>query len=482
MNEIVGGENNQLKTALRREVKGGIEELLGPARKYGKAFEIRGKLTRDLVEEISKEKKEPEWMLRLRLNALEAYNKLPSPNWVRGVEDLDVDSLVHYIKPEVTGARSWEEIPEGIKEYYQKLGLPEVERKALAGLSLQFESETVYYNYKKLLEEKGVVMLPMEEAVRRYPDIVREYFTRVFPYSEHKYAALHAALWSGGVFVYVPKGVKIHQPIEAFFLIGSAMEGQFEHTLIIADEGSYIHFIEGCAAPIYKGYSFHDGMVELYAHKGSHIKFTTVQNWSSNVINFNNKRGIAEENAVIDWFEGSIGSKVTYVYPSTILKGDGSRTTIYTVTISLGDRIKDTGSKVFMLGKGTSAKIVNKSIVGDGGVNIYRGLIRVNKGAKGAKASSTCENLILDSKSKAYTYPHNQVLEETSIVNHEAKTGRIGEEQLLYLASRGLTESEAKSLIVLGFLEEALLDLPFEYANVLNRVIQIEFERYGGVG
>ncbi|MCC6009861.1 MAG: Fe-S cluster assembly protein SufB [Fervidicoccaceae archaeon] len=475
------GEKEQ-KLQLKKTFSGGIEEILGLATKYEKSFEIKGKISRELVEEISRIKKEPEWMKRLRLRALEMYEKLPSPKWIRGIEDLDVDSLIHYLKPEASMARSWDEIPKQIRAYYEKLGLPEIEQRVLSGLSLQFESETIYHNYKKLLEEKGVIMLPMEEAVNKYPDLVKSYFTRVFPFSEHKYAALHAALWSGGVFVYVPKNVKIKQPIEAFFLIGSAMEGQFEHTLIVADENSYIHFIEGCAAPIYKGYSFHDGMVELYAHRGAHIKFSTIQNWSSNVINFNNKRGIAEENAVIEWFEGSIGSRVTYVYPSTILKGDNSRTTIYTVTLNLGNKLKDTGSKVYMVGRNTSAKIVNKSVVGDGGINVYRGLIRVNKEADKAVVSSSCENLILDNRSKAYTYPHVQVFSNSAVINHEAKTGKLGENQLFYLMSRGLTEGEAKSLVVLGFLEEVLVDLPFEYASVLNKVIQLEFEKYGGIG
>jgi len=473
---------DRVRAELRRYLSGGAEELLGQAVEYKKAFEIRGRVSRSLIEEISRAKKEPEWMRNLRLKALEAYEKLPSPNWVTGVEDLDVDELVHYLRPEASRARSWEEIPAEIRKYYEKLGLPEIEQRVLSGLSLQFESETIYLNYKKLLEEKGVVMLPMEEAVARYPDLVKSYFGRVFSLSEHKYAALHFALWSGGVFVYVPKNVRIVQPIEAFFLIGSAMEGQFEHTLIVADENSYIHFIEGCAAPIYKGYSFHDGMVELYAHRGAHIKFSTIQNWSSNVINFNNKRGIAEDGAVIEWFEGSIGSRVTYVYPSTVLRGERSRTVIHTVTITLGQRLKDTGSKVYILGRNASAKIVNKSVVGDGGVSVYRGLIRVGEKTQGATVSSSCENLVLDARSKAYTYPHVQVLNSSATVNHEAKTGKLGEDQLFYLTSRGLTEGEAKSLVVLGFMEDVMADLPFEYANVLNRVIQLEFERYGGVG
>ncbi len=478
----MSNEKLQLREELKAKIGGGIEDILGPAVPYAKEFEIKGELSKDLIIEISKAKKEPEWMLRLRLKALEVYNKLPNPNWLLGVENLDVNELTHYIRPEAQLTRDWSQIPEEIRKYYEKLNLPEIEQRVLSGLSLQFESETIYFNYRKKLEEKGVIILPMEEAVQKYPDLIKKYFARVFPYAEHKYSALHVALWSGGVFMYVPKGVKIREPIEAFFMIGTAMEGQFEHTLLVADEDSYVHFIEGCAAPMYKGYSFHDGMVELYAHKGAHIKFTTIQNWSNNVINFNNKRGIAEENAKIDWMEGSIGSKVTYVYPSTILKGDNSKTTIYTITIARGEKLKDTGSKVIILGKNTAAKIVNKSISADGGINIYRGTIRVSKGATNAKVSSSCESLILDRKSKAYTYPHNQVEDPTATINHEASTGRINENQLFYLESRGLEEGEAKSLIVLGFLEDVVTDLPFEYANVLNKVIQLEFEKLGGVG
>jgi Fe-S cluster assembly protein SufB len=467
---------------IEKSIPGGIEKLLGPARPYSKIAEVGGRVSRRLVEEISEIKREPEWMRRLRLKALEVYQKLPAPNWLIGVDELNIDELTHYIKPGEEIAKSWEDIPRSIRDYYEKLRLPEMERKALAGLTLQFESEPIYHSYRKALEEKGVIILPMEEAVKKYPDLVKKYFNRVYPFAEHKYAALHTVLWSGGVFVYVPKGVKLKQPIEAFFLIGSSLESQAEHILIVADENSYFHFIEGCAAPLYKDYSFHNGMVEIYAHKGSHVKFVTMQNWSSNIIGFSNKRAIAEENATVEWVEGGIGTKVSYVYPSTILKGDGSRTAIYSITLSKGKKIKDAGAKVLISGKETAAKIVSKSISADGGMNIYRGLIRINKGARNAKVASSCESLILDEKSTSYTYPHSQVLEKTAIVNHEARIGRINEEQLNYLRSRGLSEGESKSLIVLGFLEEVTKDLPFEYNNVLSAVIQLEFSEYGGVG
>ncbi len=460
----------------------GVEELLGYAVPTKTTVELRGRISRSLVEEISRIKKEPDWMRRLRLRSLELFEKLPMPNWLRGIEELDLEELTHYVKPEAGIAERWEDVPEEIRKYYERLGIPELEQRFLSGLSAQFESETVYSSVKKKLSEMGVIMLPMEEAVKRYPDLVKKYFLRVFPASDHKFAALHAALWSGGVFVYVPPGVRVEEPLEAFFLIGRAMEGQFEHTLIVADEGSFIHFIEGCAAPMYKGYSFHDGMVELYAHKGATIKFTTLQNWSKNVINFNNKRGIAEEGARIDWIEGSIGSRITYVYPSTILRGRGASTRSMVVSVVKGPYLKDTGSKVIHVAPDTRSRIINKSISVDGGINIYRGLVKVLRGARNAHAHVECDSLILDSKSMAFTYPHNQVDEPTATVTHEATTGRLGEEQLFYMMSRGLSEDEAKSLIVLGFLDEIMAELPFEFANVLNRVIQLEFKKLGGLG
>lgn len=459
------------------------DEILGWAKPVPAALEIRGRISRSLVEEISKVKKEPEWMRLLRLRALELFEKMPTPKWVVGLDEIDLDELSYYARPDVGEAvSSWDELPREMREYYEKLGIPEIEAKLLAGLNVQFDSETVYHKTKEVLEKRGVVMLPMEEAVKRYPDLVKKYFARIFPPSDHKFAALHLALWSGGAFVYVPPGVKIYEPIEAFFLIGRELLAQFEHTLIVADEGSYIHFIEGCSAPMYRKYSFHDGMVELYAHRNATIKFTTIQNWSRNVINFNNKRGIAEEGARIDWVEGSIGSKITYVYPSTILKGRGSSSTSVVVQLAKGPYLKDTGSKMMHLAPNTRSRIVNKSISVDGGVNIYRGLIRIPRGAHNARSHVECQSLILDERSSAYTYPHNQVEEPTAQVTHEAVTGRLGEDQLFYLTQRGLREDEAISLLVLGFLDEIMAELPFEYAAVLRRVIEVEFSKLGGVG
>ncbi|ACS90771.1 MULTISPECIES: Fe-S cluster assembly protein SufB [Thermococcus] len=462
---------------------GSLEEILGTAVPYPKEIELKGKISRDTVEELSRIKKEPEWMLRHRLRALEVFEKLPMPKWVVGIEELDLDNLILYTKPELQKeVKDWDDLPENIRKTFERLNIPEIEKKFLSGLTAVFDSESVYSQLKEEFEKKGIIMLPMEEAVKKYPDLVKKYFGKVFPPGEHKFSALHHALWSGGAFVYIPKGVRVPFPIEAFFVIGSALEGQFEHTLLVADEGSYVHFIEGCSAPMYKGFSFHDGMVEIYAHKNATVKFTTIQNWSRNVINFNNKRAIIEDNAYVEWIEGSIGSMITYTYPSSVLKGDYSRTAQYVVSLSNGPFMKDTGAKSFHVGKNTSSKIVSKSISANGGINIYRGLVRIARGAENSTATVSCDSLILDGESRAYTYPHNQNDEPSASIIHEATTGKLSEDKLFYLNARGIKEEEAKSLIVLGFISEILEGLPFEYVEVLKKVIELEFSEVGGVG
>jgi Fe-S cluster assembly protein SufB len=441
---------------------------------------LSGRISRSLVEELSRAKKEPEWMLRLRLRSLELFEKLPMPNWLVGIEELNLEELAHYIQPDVQRASSWEELPEEVRRAYERLGLPEIERKALLGLAAQLESENVYLAFRKFLEEQGVILMDMSEAVARYPDLVRRYFMRVFPPSDHKFAALHGALWSGGVFLYVPPGVRVEAPIEAFFLIASELESQMEHTIVVAGEGSYVHFIEGCSAPLFKRYSFHNGMVEIYAHRNSHVKFTTIQNWSRNIVNFNNKRALVEEGATVEWVEGSIGSKISYVYPSAILKGEGARVSIANVTIARGATWKDSGAKVYHLAPNTASEVVSKSISAGGGVAVYRGLVRVARGARGSRAAVKCDSLILDKASKALTYPRNEVEEEDATVVHEATTGRLSEEVLFYLRSRGLEEREARRLVVLGYVGDVLGRLPYEYRLVLSKVLELEFEDIGG--
>lgn len=473
-------ERSRLEEILKA---GSLEEILGTAVPYPKEIELKGRISRSIIEELSKIKNEPEWMFRHRLKALELFEKLPMPKWVVGVEELDLENLVLYTKPELEKeVKDWGDLPENIRKTFERLNIPEIEKKFLSGLTAVFDSESVYSQLKDEFEKKGIVMLPMEEAVRKYPDVVKRYFGKIFPAGEHKFSALHHALWSGGAFVYIPKGVRVPFPIEAFFVIGSALEGQFEHTLVIADEGSYVHFIEGCSAPMYKGFSFHDGMVEIYAHKNATVKFTTIQNWSRNVINFNNKRAIIEENAYVEWIEGSIGSKITYTYPASVLKGNNARTAQYVVSLSNGPFLKDTGAKSVHVGKNTSSKIVSKSISANGGINIYRGLVRIGKGAKNSTATVSCDSLILDEESRAYTYPHNQNDEPTANIIHEATIGKLSEDKLFYLNARGIREEEAKSLIVLGFISEILEGLPFEYVEVLKKVIELEFSEVGGVG
>jgi Fe-S cluster assembly protein SufB len=477
---VSGGISAKLLEELVR-VKS-IDELLGVVKPYPKEIEIRGKIERSLVEEISRAKKEPDWMRRHRLRALEAFEKLPMPNWLYGVDEIDLEEIAYYVRPKAELAESWEDLPDWAKEAYQKLGLPQTEAMFLAGFTAVYDSEAILARSKEELQRKGVIMVPMEEAVRKYPDLVKQYFGRVFPYADHKFAALHHALWSGGAFVYVPPGVKVVQPIEAFFFIGSELEGQFEHTLVVADENSSIHFIEGCAAPIMKRYSFHDGMVELYAHRGARLYFSTIQNWSRNIINFNNKRGIAEEGAHIEWLEGSIGSKATFTYPATILKGRGATTRNISVSLAHGPVIKDVGAKAIHAAPETKSYIISKAISGAGGLSTYRGLVRVNRGAYRSLSHVQCDSLVLDEKSRAYTYPRNEIEEPAAEVSHEASVGKLGESQLFYLSSRGLTEGEAKALITIGFIQDVLKDLPLEVVSVLSKVIELEFSELGAVG
>lgn len=458
-----------------------FEEL--PEVSYRHRLEITGKVSRSLVEEISRVKKEPEWMRNLRLRALEFFEKARTPQWLPFIEKIDLDEITSlYVKPDVEKAEKWEDLPEEIRKIYEKLKLPESYAKYLAGLTSVLDSESVFIGVKDYLRKLGVVMIPMEEAVVKYPDLVREYFSRVFPYTDHKFAALHYALWSGGVFVYVPRNVKVAYPVEAFFFVGREMEGQFEHSLIVADENSEIVFIEGCSAPRLRRESFHDGMVEIYAHKASKVSFITVQNWSRNIINFNNKRAIAEEGATVDWVEGSIGSKFTVTYPSTVLRGEGSSTTSTVMSISRGGVVKDTGSKVIHAAPRTTSRVTSKSIVADGGVSIYRGLVQVNKGAKGSASYVECESLILDEKSQSHTYPIVHLLDDDASVGHEASTVKLDEDQVFYLMSRGLRRSEAVSLIIHGFIRDVLKKLPFEFAVMMTRVLDAEFGEYGGVG
>ncbi len=433
-----------------------------------------------VARQIAEEHEEPEWMLRLRMQAVDLYERLKEPLWLRGLEDFRVDDLILYNSPGVRPVTSWDELPEDIRKLYEHLNLPDYEKEYLAGLATSFDSETVYSKVLESLRDKGVVLEPMHEAVKKHPDLVRRYFGRIYPMADHKYAALHYALWSGGVFLYVPPGVKLDLPIEAFFYISTELEGQFEHSIIVADRGSEVHFIEGCSAPMFRQFSFHDGAVEVYAAENAYVKFTTVQNWSKNIINFNNKRAIAERGAFVEWVEGSIGAKVSVVYPSVVLRGKGAGTAMNVFSLSHGPYIKDGGAKIFHVAPDTRSTVTSKGISADGGINIYRGLVRILRGAKNAKSHVSCDSLILDEVSEASTYPHSQIDEPSAVFTHEATTLRFSEDQLFYLQSRGLNEEEAKGLAVLGFIQDILRDLPLEYASVLREVLNADFS--GGVG
>ncbi|MCG2894712.1 MAG: Fe-S cluster assembly protein SufB [Vulcanisaeta sp.] len=458
-----------------------VSDMLGAAKPITWDVTIRGRITRDMVEELSRLKGEPDWMRRLRLRALEMFEKQPWPNWLPLEGTIDLESLVLYAKPRVERARSMDELPRELREYYEALRVPELEAKVLSGVIGQVDSEVVYESIKKELERLGVIAMSMDEAVRKYPDLVKQYFAKVFP-PEYKFASLNIALWSGGVFVYVPPNTHVKMPLELVILISSAGVGQFEHSLIVVGENSSAEFIVACAAPVFTGLSLHDGMTEVYVHRNARVRLVDLKNWSRGVIYFGNNRAIIEEGASVDWLSGSLGGKVTIVYPMSVLRGVGSRTTITSVALANGPTWKEEGAKVFHTAPHTYSKIVSKGVSLNGGTSVYRGLVYVREGARYAKSSVSCESLVLDEKSKAYTIPHEQVFEETAIVTHEAYTGRLSEDKLFYLRSRGLSEEEARSLVVLGYFHDVMVNLPVEYVSIFNRAIELELSRLGGVG
>jgi len=461
--------------------KGDVSSILGAAKPIPWEVAVRGKITRDMVEELSRVRGEPDWMRRLRLRALEAFERQPWPNWLPIEGSIDLESLVLYAKPTVERARSWDELPRELREYYEALRIPELEAKVLSGVIGQVDSGVTYESVKKDLERAGVIAMSMDEAVKRYPDLVRQYFAKVFP-PEYKFASLNIALWGGGVFVYVPPNTHVKLPLELVILISSAGVGQFEHSLIVVGENSSVEFIVACAAPVFTGVSLHDGMTEAYIHRGARVRLVDLKNWSRGVIYFGNNRAIIEEGASVDWLSGSLGGKVTIVYPMSVLRGVGSRATVTSVALANGPTWKEEGAKVFHTAPHTYSKVVSKGVSLNGGTSVYRGLVYVRDGARYAKSSVSCESLVLDERSRAYTIPHEQVFEVTATVTHEAYTGRLGEDKLFYLRSRGLSEEEARSLVVLGYFHDVMVNLPVEYASVFNRAIELELSRLGGVG
>lgn len=445
-----------------------------------RSFRIEQGLDTDIVKTISAIKNEPRWMREFRLRALKIFEKKPLPTWGADLSPLKFDEIYYYVRPTDQPARRWEDLPSEIRKTYTKLGIPKAEQLYLAGVSAQYESEVVYGSLKKELAKQGVVFLSMDEALQKYPKIVKEYFGTVVPPGDNKFAALNSAVWSGGSFIYVPPQVKISLPLHAFFAIESARFGQFERTLIIADEGSFVHYVEGCTAPIYSENSLHAAVVEVVVKKGARVRYSTAQNWSKNVYNLTTKRAFVEEEGVMEWVSGSLGSKVTMLYPSSYLRGKRAKADHLLLSLAGEGQVLDTGVKVFHLAPHTSSRVLAKSVSRGGGKNVFRGLVQVAEGAKEAKGSMRCNALLLDEHSEAETFPSLKIKEKDVTVGHEATVGKVGEEQLFYLRSRGLNEEEATGLIINGFIEPIIKELPLEFAVEINQLIQLKMK--GAVG
>ncbi len=438
-------------------------------------------ISRHVVELISAEKHEPKWMLKKRLRALEIFESKPMPTWGPDLSGLDFNDITFYIDPSEQRFQSWDDVPDDIKRVYDRIGVPEAEKKFLAGVVAQYESEGLYNHLKAEWSKLGVIFCSMDEAVQKYPDLVKEHFmTRCVPAGDNKFSALHGAVWSGGAFLYVPRGVDLKEPVQTYFFMNAETYGQFEHTLIIVEEGASAHYIEGCTAPHYGRHSLHSAVVEIFVKKGAKVRYTTIQNWSTDVYNLNTKRALVGEDGQMEWVGGSLGSGVTMLYPCSMLMGRGAKADHLNIAIAGPGQHKDTGAKVVHGAPDTSSTVLSKSISIGGGVSSYRGLTRVVKGAKNAKAKIQCDALLMDNKSQANTWPHLYIYEPEVTVGHEAATSRIEEEQLFYLQSRGLSAEAAVAMIVNGFLEPIVRELPLEYAVELNRLIAMEME--GSVG
>ena len=449
--------------------------------KEGEFYKIKEGLTEDIVLEISEKKKDPKWMRDFRLKSLEIYHKSEMPNWGPDISGLNVDNIVTYVKPNTEMSQSWEEVPEDIKNTFEKLGIPEAERKSLAGVGAQYDSELVYHNLQEEVARQGVIYTDIESALHGpYGKMIEEHFMKLVPPTDHKFAALHGAVWSGGSFVYVPKGVNVEIPLQSYFRLNAKGAGQFEHTLIIVDEGAQLHFIEGCSAPKYNVANLHAGCVELFVGKNAKLRYSTIEHWSKNMYNLNTKRAKVEENGIMEWVSGSFGSHVSYLYPMTILKGDNARSQFTGVTFAGKGQNLDTGAKMVHIGKDTSSFINTRSISKGGGISTYRSAVVIQNQAKNAKSAVSCQSLMLDDESRSDTVPAIDVRTNKADVGHEAKIGRISDDAVFYLMSRGISEEEAKSLIVSGFADSVSKELPLEYAVEMNNLIRLEM--VGAIG
>ncbi|MBN6205420.1 Fe-S cluster assembly protein SufB [Ralstonia pickettii] len=443
-------------------------------------FRTERGLTRKVVEEISKMKDEPQWMLDYRLKALEHFYARPMPQWGGDLSELDFDEIIYYVKPSEKQGRTWDEVPEEIKQTFDKLGIPEAEQKYLAGVSAQYESEVVYQSLKEDLKELGIVFKDTDSALQENEELFKEHFGKVVPYSDNKFSALNSAVWSGGSFIYVPKGVQTSTPLQAYFRINTENMGQFERTLIIVDEGASVHYVEGCTAPTYSSSSLHSAVVEIIVKKDAYCRYTTIQNWSNNVYNLVTKRATVDANGTMEWIDGNLGSKLTMKYPAILLKGEGARGNTMSIALAGRGQLQHAGAKMHHLAPNTSSTIVSKSISKNGGKVSYLGLVHFGRKADGARANIECDTLIMDNESTSDTIPYNEILNDNISLEHEAKVSKVSEEQLFYLMSRGLSEEEATEMIVMGFIEPFTKELPMEYAVEMNRLISHEME--GSIG
>ena len=460
-------------------------ERIGEINKYNfrtethDVFKAQKGLNREIVQQISEIKREPEWMREFRLKSLEMFEQRPMPKW-GGAIDIDFQDIYYYLKPTDHQGKTWDDVPAEIKETFDKLGIPEAEKKYLAGVKAQFESEVVYGSLKEELVQQGVIFTDTDTAVREHGDLVREYFGKIIPPNDNKFAALNSAVWSGGSFIYVQPGVHIEFPLQAYFRINAENMGPFERTLIIVDEGASVHYVEGCTAPMYTSESLHSAVVEVIVKRGARCRYTTIQNWANNIYNHVTKRAYAYQDATMEWVDGNLGSKLTMKYPAVHMMEPGARGEILSIAFSSAGQHQDAGAKLVHAAPNTSGQIISKSISKNGGRSSYRGLVRVEPGATGSKNNVVCDALILDPQSRSDTYPYIEIAEQDVHIGHEASVSKIGEEQMFYLCSRGLTESEASTMIVNGFIEPLVKELPMEYAIEMNRLIQLQME--GSVG
>ncbi|OPJ59518.1 Fe-S cluster assembly protein SufB [Clostridium oryzae] len=444
------------------------------------SYKVSSGLTEKIVLDISREKNDPEWMKEFRLKSLETYNKTPMPTWGPSLDELDMDNIVTYVRPDTEMKGNWKEVPDEIKDTFERLGIPQAERESLAGVGAQYDSEVVYHSIKEDLVKQGVVYTDMETALREHGDMVKEYFMKLVPPSDHKFVALHGAVWSGGSFVYVPPGVNVDIPLQSYFRLNSPGAGQFEHTLIIVDKGAKLHFIEGCSAPKYNVTNLHAGCVELYVKEGATLRYSTIENWSKNMLNLNTKRALVEKDGKIEWVSGSFGSKISMLYPMSVLKGERAKAEFTGITFAAAGQHLDTGAKVVHAAPYTSSAISTRSISKGGGVAVYRGSVKVASNAHHCKSTVSCESLMLDDISRSDTLPTMDILNDEVDIGHEAKIGRISDDAIFYIMSRGISEEEAKAMIVRGFAEPIAKELPLEYAVEMNNLINIELE--GSIG